>query len=70
LIGLQLGVITPELQVVFVIGAIVTTLMTGPLVDVFIRDESVPPEADRRTSGIAVLEADTRRTTGTAVIGR
>jgi Kef-type K+ transport system membrane component KefB len=68
LIGLSLGVITPELQVVFVIGAIVTTLMTGPLVDLFIREERVPAEADRRTSGVAVLEADERRTTGVAAI--
>jgi Kef-type K+ transport system membrane component KefB len=56
LIGLQLGVITPELQVVFVIGAIVTTLMTGPLVDVFVR-KPTPPEAERRTSGVAILES-------------
>ncbi len=31
LIGLQLGTITPSMQVVFVVGAIVTTMMTGPL---------------------------------------
>lgn len=55
LIGLQLGVITPEMQLVFVIGAIVTTLMTGPLVDVFVEKARVPAEADRRTSGVAVL---------------
>ena len=57
LIGLQLGVITPEMQVVFVIGAVVTTLMTGPLVDYFTARERVPAEADRRTSGVAILEA-------------
>jgi Kef-type K+ transport system membrane component KefB len=68
LIGLQLGVITPELQVVFVIGAIVTTLMTGPLVDVFVAKEPVPADADRRTSGVAVLEADDRRASGVAVL--
>ena len=56
LIGLQLGVITPELQVVFVIGAIVTTLMTGPLVDVFARRPE-PTEAERRTTGVAILES-------------
>jgi Kef-type K+ transport system membrane component KefB len=58
LIGLQLGVITPEMQLVFVIGAIVTTLMTGPLVDRFVRPEEarVPAEVDRRASGVALLE--------------
>jgi Kef-type K+ transport system membrane component KefB len=58
LIGLQLGVITPEMQLVFVIGAIVTTLMTGPLVDRFVAPEEarVPAEADRRASGVALLE--------------
>lgn len=55
LIGLQLGVITTAMQGVFVIGAIVTTLMTGPLVDVFIRKETVAAEKDRRISGSAVL---------------
>jgi Kef-type K+ transport system membrane component KefB len=35
LIGLQLNVITPKMQLVFVIGALVTTMMTAPLVDVF-----------------------------------
>jgi Kef-type K+ transport system membrane component KefB len=62
LIGLQLQVITAETQLVFVIGAIVTTLMTGPLVDVFVRGERVPEEADRRASGTAILEADRRQT--------
>jgi Kef-type K+ transport system membrane component KefB len=55
LIGLQLGVITTAMQGVFVIGAIVTTLMTGPLVDVFIRKERVAAERDRKVSGSAVL---------------
>jgi hypothetical protein len=63
-------VITPELQVVFVIGAIVTTLMTGPLVDVFVKKERVPPDADRRTSGVAILEVDDRRSSGVAVLER
>ena len=39
IIGLELGVISAATQVVFVIGAIVTTLMTGPLVDVFLPRE-------------------------------
>ncbi len=33
LIAVQAGAMTPELQATFVIGAIVTTLMTGPLVE-------------------------------------
>jgi Kef-type K+ transport system membrane component KefB len=51
LIGLQLGVIGGTMQAVFVVGAIVTTIMTGPLVDVFMpRDltaerEPAPPPA-------------------------
>jgi len=47
LIGKQAGVITDPMQVVFVIGAIVTTLMTGPLVDVFVPKEDVEAERDR-----------------------
>jgi Kef-type K+ transport system membrane component KefB len=35
LIGLQAGVLTEQMMAVFVIGAIVTTLMTGPLFDYF-----------------------------------
>ena len=58
LIGLQLNVITPATQAVFVIGAIVTTLMTGPLVDYFLAREAVPPETDRRPSGVAILVRD------------
>jgi Kef-type K+ transport system membrane component KefB len=55
LIGLQLGLITGAMQAVFVVGAIVTTLMTGPLVDVFVKNEPVPADADRTTSGVAVI---------------
>ncbi len=54
LIGLQLKVITPAMQSVFVVGAIVTTLMTGPLVDVFVKDEPIPVDADREASGVAI----------------
>lgn len=50
LIGLQVGVITPAMQIAFVLGAIITTLMTGPLVDVFLpattEDEPPPAPAD------------------------
>jgi Kef-type K+ transport system membrane component KefB len=35
LIGLQAGVLTEQMMAVFVLGAIVTTLMTGPLFDRF-----------------------------------
>ena len=55
LIGLQLEVITPAMQAVFVVGAIVTTLMTGPLVDVFLKRGRVEAERDRKVSGSAVL---------------
>ncbi|MBA2555906.1 MAG: cation:proton antiporter [Chloroflexi bacterium] len=42
--GLQLGVITPQMQAVFVIGAIVTTVMTGPLVDYFLKKQPSEPQ--------------------------
>jgi Kef-type K+ transport system membrane component KefB len=35
LIGLQVGVLTEQMMAVFVLGAIITTLMTGPLFDRF-----------------------------------
>jgi Kef-type K+ transport system membrane component KefB len=41
LIGLQAGVLTEQMMAVFVLGAIVTTLMTGPLFDLFARQEPV-----------------------------
>jgi K+:H+ antiporter len=43
LIGLQAGVITEQMMAVFVLGAIVTTLMTGPLFDRFAPAEHVEP---------------------------
>lgn len=68
LIGLQLGVITPQMQVVFVIGAIITTMMTGPLVDLFLPKE----EVRRATMELSMedIEEGQRRASGTAVIGR
>ncbi len=68
LIGLQLGVITPQMQIVFVIGAIVTTMMTGPLVDLFIPKE----EARRATMELSLedIEEGQRRASGTAIIAR
>jgi Kef-type K+ transport system membrane component KefB len=50
-IGKQAGVITDPMQVTFVLGAIVTTLMTGPLVDVFLPAEDVEKERDKSVSG-------------------
>ena len=50
LIGKQVGVLTDPMQVVFVIGAIVTTLMTGPLVDALLPKEKVEAERERSVS--------------------
>jgi Kef-type K+ transport system membrane component KefB len=66
LIGLQKMVITQEMMVVFALGAIVTTMMTGPLIDLLL------PKAEvrKRTAELSrddLLEAD-RRSSGTAVI--
>jgi Kef-type K+ transport system membrane component KefB len=44
------GGITPEMRVVFALGAIVTTLMTGPLVDLFVPKEESEKERDRSIS--------------------
>jgi Kef-type K+ transport system membrane component KefB len=44
LVGLQAGVLTEQMMSVFVLGAIVTTLMTGPLFDRFAPREA-PPKA-------------------------
>ncbi len=68
LIGLQLGVITPQTQIVFVLGAIVTTMMTGPLVDLFLPKE----EVRRATLELSVeeLTEGRRRASGTAIIAR
>ena len=43
LIGLQAGVLTEQMMAVFVLGAIVTTLMTGPLFDRFAPREPAEP---------------------------
>ena len=51
LVGKQVGVITDPMQGVFVIGAIVTTLMTGPLVDVFLPKEEVEEERKKTMAG-------------------
>ena len=66
LIGLQLGVITPQTQLVFVIGAIVTTMMTGPLLDLVMPQH----EVRRRTSSLTVeqLAEGNRRISSTALV--
>ena len=54
------GGITPEMRVVFALGAIVTTMMTGPLVDVFLPKEDVDTERKKSISGsIAAMVAMT-----------
>ncbi len=47
LIGKQAGVITDPMQGAFVIGAIATTLMTGPLVDLFVPETEVEAEREK-----------------------
>jgi Kef-type K+ transport system membrane component KefB len=68
LIGLQLGVITPATQVVFVIGAIVTTMMTGPLVGWAMPDD----EIRKSTASIPIeeLQAAEQQVPGQAVLQR
>lgn len=56
----QFGGITPEMRVVFALGAIITTMMTGPLVDVFLPKEDVEAEREKSIQGsIAGLPAMT-----------
>jgi Kef-type K+ transport system membrane component KefB len=57
LIGLQADVLTEEMMAVFVVGAIVTTLMTGPLFDRFAgRDTSPPAPAAVTEPGLDLAE--------------
>jgi Kef-type K+ transport system membrane component KefB len=59
-VALQLGVLTAPMQATFVIGAIVTTLMTGPLVDVFVPKQEVEAEREKTVSqSLATLPAIT-----------
>jgi hypothetical protein len=46
LIGRQAGVLSNQMMVVFVIGAIITTLMTGPLFDRFVSEERIEEARD------------------------
>ncbi|MEX2197136.1 MAG: cation:proton antiporter [Thermoleophilaceae bacterium] len=56
----QFDGITPEMRVIFALGAIVTTMMTGPLVDLFLPKEDVEAERDKSIQGsIAGLPAMT-----------
>jgi Kef-type K+ transport system membrane component KefB len=60
LVGKQAGVITDPMQGVFVIGAIVTTLMTGPLADIFMPKADVEEKRKETMAGsIAGLAAMT-----------
>jgi len=60
LIGQQAGVITPPMQIAFVLGAILTTLMTGPLVDVFLPPATTDEEREKSlTSASGELPAMT-----------
>lgn len=60
LIGKQAGVITDPMQIAFVLGAIVTTMMTGPLVDVFLPAKAVEEERSRSiTQSLAAMPAMT-----------
>jgi Kef-type K+ transport system membrane component KefB len=45
------GGITPEMRVTFALGAIVTTMMTGPLVDLFVKKEEQEEERDKSIAG-------------------
>ncbi|MCB0866602.1 MAG: cation:proton antiporter [Solirubrobacterales bacterium] len=59
-IGKQAGVITDPMYVTFVIGAIATTLMTGPLVGVFIPAAEVDDEREKTiTKSLAAIPAMT-----------
>ena len=58
LIGLQAGVLTEQMMAVFVLGAIVTTLMTGPLFDLLAPREGIelkPPAVTRADDSAASL---------------
>jgi hypothetical protein len=52
--------ITPEMRVVFALGAIITTVMTGPLVDAFLPKEDVEEERRKSIHGsVAAMPAMT-----------
>ena len=53
LTGLELGVLTSELQVTFVLGALVTLVLAGPLVDRLLAAPAVPAEAMREPGSVA-----------------
>jgi Kef-type K+ transport system membrane component KefB len=45
------GGITPEMRVTFALGAIITTMMTGPLVDVFVKKDEQEAEREKSIAG-------------------
>jgi Kef-type K+ transport system membrane component KefB len=45
------GGITPEMRVTFALGAIITTMMTGPLVDLFFKKDEQEQERDKSIAG-------------------
>jgi hypothetical protein len=54
------GGITPQMRVTFALGAIITTLMTGPLVDLFLPRKAVEDEREKSISGsLAAVQAMT-----------
>lgn len=55
LIGQQLGVVTPAVQAVFVLGAIITTVMTGPLVKLFMGRLGAEAAPGRESTGVAAI---------------
>jgi Kef-type K+ transport system membrane component KefB len=56
----EFGGITPEMRVIFALGAIVTTMMTGPLVDVFLAADDVEAEREKSIAGsLAAIPAVT-----------
>src|SRR5207249_2272476 len=48
LLAVQSGIISPQYQVAGVLMALVTTAMTGPLFDTFIKKVPAPEPADRK----------------------
>ncbi len=58
--------ITPQMRVTFALGAIITTVMTGPLVDLFLPKSAVEDEREKSISGS--LAAFTAMTGGPRVV--
>ena len=70
LVAASFGGMTEPMRVVFALGAIVTTLMTGPLVDVFLPREETEAEREKSVAGsLAGLPAMTGGPRGVVVPG-